>query len=140
MLLGGWSPLQEACFWRRELYQRVGGIDRSLKFAADFDLFLRMSTQGTATYVPVAFSAFRKHQGQKSVAGADAYRVEREACRRRERIRYRSSGLRNLPVRIWWRLAMNIRGRFGSRIWRQDELIGLPVSTLPSAPYYRGAQ
>ena len=28
-LYGGWTPLQDACFWRRDLYQRVGGIDRT---------------------------------------------------------------------------------------------------------------
>src|SRR5262249_41374035 len=43
MLYGGWSPLQDACFWRRELYEKVGGIDRSFRFAADYDLFLRMA-------------------------------------------------------------------------------------------------
>src|SRR6516164_7324722 len=32
-LYGGWTPLQEACFWRRDLYRRVGGINRSLRFA-----------------------------------------------------------------------------------------------------------
>ena len=79
MLFGGWSPLQDACFWRRSLYDRVGGIDRSLRFAADYDLFLRMALAGKCTYVPLAFSAFRRHAGQKSAAGAGPYRAEREA-------------------------------------------------------------
>src|SRR5690349_7665396 len=54
MLYGGWTPLQDACFWRRELYQRVGGIDPQLKYAADYDLFLRMALSGNAVYLPKA--------------------------------------------------------------------------------------
>jgi glycosyltransferase involved in cell wall biosynthesis len=26
MLYGGWTPLQDACFWRRSLYQGIGGL------------------------------------------------------------------------------------------------------------------
>lgn len=136
MLLGAWSPLQEACFWRRSLYERIGGIDRSLKLAADFDLFLRMALAGKASYVPITFSAFRQHSGQKSVASAAAYRVERERCRSRERARYGSAGFANLPARLWWRLAMNIRGRFASRIWRQPAVAGQSISALRSGAYY----
>jgi glycosyltransferase involved in cell wall biosynthesis len=68
MLYGGWTPLQDACFWRRGLYQKISGIDRSLQYAADYDLFLRMALAGRTSYVPVAFSAFRRHSGQKSVS------------------------------------------------------------------------
>ena len=74
-LYGGWTPLQDACFWRRGLYQSIGGIDRSLRYAADYDLFLRMALAGRTSYVPVAFSAFRRHAGQKSISGSAAYEV-----------------------------------------------------------------
>jgi GT2 family glycosyltransferase len=33
---------QECTFWRRALYQEVGGIDRSRFFIMDYDLFYRM--------------------------------------------------------------------------------------------------
>src|SRR5882757_6884322 len=59
-LYGGWTPLQDACFWRRGLYESIGGIDRSLQFAADYDLFLRMALAGRTGYVPLTFSAFRQ--------------------------------------------------------------------------------
>lgn len=83
MLFGGWTPLQDACFWRRSLYHKVGGINPDLRFAADFDLFLRFALHGCCRYVPAVFSAFRRHQGQKSIAQAAAYRLEREHCRAR---------------------------------------------------------
>jgi glycosyltransferase involved in cell wall biosynthesis len=80
-LYGGWTPLQDACFWRRGLYQKVGGIDRSLKLAADYDLFMRMGLAGQAAYVPRAFSAFRQHPGQKSISGSTEYDEERRRVR-----------------------------------------------------------
>lgn len=30
MLFAGWTPMQDACFWRRSLYERAGGIDAGL--------------------------------------------------------------------------------------------------------------
>jgi glycosyltransferase involved in cell wall biosynthesis len=83
VLFGGWTPLQDACFWRRECYEAVGGFDGRLKYAADYDFFLRMSAAGRCEYVPFVFSAFRKHEGQKSIRGRMDYKREREQCRAR---------------------------------------------------------
>jgi hypothetical protein len=33
---------QECSFWRRDLYLQIGGIDRSIFFIMDYDLFYRM--------------------------------------------------------------------------------------------------
>jgi glycosyltransferase involved in cell wall biosynthesis len=84
MLNGGWTPLQDACFWRASLYQRIGGIDIALKYAADYDLFLRMSIAGRAHYSPHVYSAFRKHAEQKSIKYKSEYKREREQSRLRE--------------------------------------------------------
>jgi len=46
MLYGGLTPRQEACFLRRSLYERVNGINPTIQYAADNDLFLRMSSLG----------------------------------------------------------------------------------------------
>ena len=87
MLNGGWTPLQDACFWKSSLYKKVGGIDITLKNAADYDLFLRMALQGRAQYSPVIYSAFRRHVGQKSIKNLDEYKKERAKCRERELVR-----------------------------------------------------
>lgn len=81
MLFGGWTPLQDACYWRKSLYDRAGGLNAELKFAADYDLFLKMSCSGRCCYVPVIFSAFRKHIGQKSITGSSIYQMERDFSR-----------------------------------------------------------
>ena len=84
MLNGGWTPLQDACFWRSSLYERIGGLDINLKNAADYDLFLRMSVLGKTQYSPHIYSAFRRHAGQKSIKNMSEYRRERDKSRLRE--------------------------------------------------------
>ena len=37
---------QETLFWRRRIWDRVGGIDPSYKFALDWDLLLRFQAAG----------------------------------------------------------------------------------------------
>jgi len=80
MFYGGWTPLQDACFWSSELYQRVGGINPAIRYAADYDLFLRMAMAGQCVYTPHVFSAFRRHEGQTSERYKVAYRNEKEAA------------------------------------------------------------
>ena len=81
MLFAGMTPLQDACFWRRDLYDSVGGIRSELKYAADFDIFLRMAHRGKVLYSDYIYSAFRIHEGQKSVAFSPAYDEEKLVSR-----------------------------------------------------------
>lgn len=135
MLFGGWSPLQDACFWRRDFYEKIGGIDRSLAHAADYELFLRMALAGRSEYVPLAFSAFRRHHGQKSVAGAAAYLIERKAAQRREQLRHAPSALQRGALRTWWRPLMSARARLAPRLWQRRGLAGRSAATLRCANY-----
>ena len=134
-LYGGWTPLQEACFWRRDLYRRVGGINRSLRFAADYDLFLRMAGAGRATYVPVTFSAFRVHQGQKSIAGTREYERERREQREKELRRVQEPKGLNLAKRILYRGMMSARARLAPVLWQRRTLTGIAIETLPCERY-----
>ena len=96
MLYGGWTPWQDACYWRHSLYQQVGGINPNLKYAADYDFFLRASWAGQALYVPKIFSAFRRHENQKSISDAMPYKTEKEQCRQQM--------FTSLAVPVWNRL------------------------------------
>lgn len=136
MLHGGWTPLQDACFWRRSLYEAVGGIDPSVKYAADYDLFLRMAGKGRCRYVPMAYSAFRQHAGQKSIAGARRYRDERAATRAREIERSGAGGLAGRMRDVIESLAVRWRIRVMQRRWTRADLAGTPVSDLPCAAYW----
>lgn len=135
MLFGGWTPLQDACFWKRSLYDRVGGINRELRFAADYDLFLRFALYGHCRYVPAVFSAFRRHHDQKSIAGALQYAEERERCRGSELERRRIRGMRRVWLEAFHRNALRLR-LYASKVWRwHRELPTKKVKTLSVGAY-----
>jgi glycosyltransferase involved in cell wall biosynthesis len=136
MLYGGWTPLQDACFWRRDLYAAVGGIDVSLKYAADYDLFLRMAMGGAATYVPFAFSAFRRHAGQKSISGARNYAAEKETARQRQLAK---TGLSSFAIAIKsfvQKNRMRLRARLAQQLWARPDIAGKPIVNLACASYW----
>lgn len=135
MLYGSWTPLQDACFWRRELYGRIGGIDRTLQYAADYDLFLRMALAGRAKYIPKAFSAFRRHGGQKSISGAMAYHQERFSVRARELDASGVPWASKMFHSAINRVAMSSRARLGPLLWRKPALVGRLVMELQCGSY-----
>lgn len=66
---------QDSVFWRAQLWNQVGGIDRSLKRAGDYYLWIRFSELTPLISLKYNISCFRKVEGQLSqdVAG---YRAE----------------------------------------------------------------
>lgn len=82
MLFGPWTPLQDACFWTRSFYDRLGGINPELRSAADYEFFLRAAWFGRSKYTPIVYSAFRRHRGQKSILDSPRYREEQSTARR----------------------------------------------------------
>ncbi|WHZ28767.1 MAG: hypothetical protein OJF51_003565 [Nitrospira sp.] len=136
MLYGGWTPLQDACFWRRELYERVGGVNPRIGYAADFDLFLRMAIHGTCRYVPLTFSAFRRHAGQKSISGSDAYRKERKNLRRAMLDGLPGFRLGESLYCAWHETAIRWRVYVSQRRWRRDDLAGQLIDKLPCRQYW----
>lgn len=134
MLYGGWTPLQDACYWRRDFYEKVGGMDPEQKYAADYDLFLRMSLQGGCRYVPMIFSAFRRHSQQKSQSGALAYKREREACQAREINRLAKGALHDLAKTLYYWPATRLRARLFMRKFGFAGLIGQAVYGIACMP------
>ena len=120
----------------RRGFKRIGGIDRSLRYAADYDLFLRMALAGRTGYVPFTFSAFRRHAGQKSISGSAAYERERRRIQAREIGAYRTApALKTLSYGIH-RVAMSARARLAPLAWRRPDLAGQLVTSLPCAAYW----
>jgi GT2 family glycosyltransferase len=69
---------QETCFWRRRIYEKVGGIDRTFHFALDYDLFVRFMKQGRMERVNRFLGAFREHPTSKTTMQEGAHpEVER---------------------------------------------------------------
>jgi glycosyltransferase involved in cell wall biosynthesis len=60
---------QETMFWRRRIWDKVGGLDTSLNFAMDWDLLLRFQAAGAKIIrVPYFLACFRIHPQQKTSA------------------------------------------------------------------------
>jgi glycosyltransferase involved in cell wall biosynthesis len=61
---------QETLFWRRSLWEKVGGqVDESFRFALDWDLILRFRDAGARfVRLPYFLGAFRVHAEQKTTA------------------------------------------------------------------------
>lgn len=76
---------QPCTFFTLEIYQKVGGIDRSLRYLMDYDLYCRMLAERgvRVVCVPEAISAFRLHPGSKTErAKADFLKEQRDVSRR----------------------------------------------------------
>ena len=58
---------QETMFWRRRLYDKIGGIDPNFHFAMDWDFLLRAQESGAVIKrVPYFLGCFRVHEQQKT--------------------------------------------------------------------------
>src|SRR5262249_16145145 len=68
----GWCDYvpQETLFWRRDVWERIGGsLDEGFQFALDWDLLLRLRDVGAKfARVPHFLAAFRVHPDQKTSA------------------------------------------------------------------------
>ena len=116
---------QESTYWRRSLWERVGGrLDETLELAADFDLWARFHRAGAQLYgVRVPLACFRLHSNQLS---QDARGYTEEA--RRVLLSYggepetvpgvpalRRALVRIVPVRVQRRGARALAGILGSQ-------------------------
>ncbi|AHJ14411.1 FkbM family methyltransferase [Sulfurospirillum multivorans] len=77
---------QESTFWRRELWEKAGGkVDTSLKYAGDFELWLRFFKHTRLFEVDTLIGGFRVREGQLSRLHQQEYGDECEYALQRER-------------------------------------------------------
>lgn len=77
---------QETMFWRRQIWDKVGGhIDETFKFAMDWDLLIRFRDGGANfAHIPRLVGAFRIHEHQKTSAAInDVGHLEMDRIRER---------------------------------------------------------
>ena len=86
-LLKGHTLYQDGVFFRKEAYRTVHGIDRKLKRAGDWDLFVRLARMWGLRRAPGHVSSFRIREGQISEDRA-AYDAEREVARQKFMARF----------------------------------------------------
>jgi glycosyltransferase involved in cell wall biosynthesis len=102
---------QPATFWRCSAYQRVGGIDRRLRFVMDRDLFIRLARHGRWGRLPRLLAAFRLHSESKSMTLQDVREQETTLLASRY-------GMSNCPPLVrrafYWRYRLPSLGR---KLW-----------------------
>lgn len=74
---------QMTVFWRRSAMERIGLLDESLRFAFDYEYWLRLSALGDPLYVPARLAAFRWYRSSKSGAQFERQFAEDEEAFRR---------------------------------------------------------
>jgi hypothetical protein len=57
---------QPATFFRRTLYQQAGGVDESLTYDMDYDLWLRFGQVAAAGIIDADLAAFRFYDASKT--------------------------------------------------------------------------
>jgi GT2 family glycosyltransferase len=76
---------QETLFWRRSLWEQVGGkVDAELRYAIDWDLLLRFAEAGAGMVrLPRFLAGFRVHDEQKTTTDHDVGIEEQDRLRER---------------------------------------------------------
>jgi len=64
--------VQPAAFFRRSALAKVGGIDPSLNWAMDYDLWLRLARRYKVAYLPRKLANFRWLKDNKTATGGEA--------------------------------------------------------------------
>ena len=109
---------QQASFFRKSLWDRVGPLDDSFFFAMDYDLWTRLAAVSDLRYLPgCVWANFRLHADAKTIAADDRCWPEML------RVHYREGGSRLAPIVLKYQIrklaAPIIRWR-RKRMFKQD--------------------
>jgi hypothetical protein len=85
--------VQPAAFFRREAFEAVGGLDASLNYCMDYDLWLKMAARFKVAYLPRTLAQFRWFGQNKTAVGGRERLSEIESMARRH-------GARGLPAYV----------------------------------------
>jgi glycosyltransferase involved in cell wall biosynthesis len=83
---------QPSAFFSARVYRQAGGLDGSLHFAMDYDLFLRFGRRVRFVQLFESLSLYRLHRSSKTVALAEKFEAEWWLVRARALGR---------PIRVW---------------------------------------
>jgi len=120
---------QETTFWRKRLWDQVGGLDMKLKLAGDWDLWVRFAQITSLTHVHRQLGAFYVRPGQQS-SNIRAYRSEMDwlatPLDRKLALRHKSLCGASLTSIPW-----AVQG--GEEVWQlRERACGLPARFMAS--------
>lgn len=115
---------QETVFFRREFIEKVGGVDESLKFSMDFDLWCKMNQVTKMYHIPAFIGCFREHGSAKSITFHDSQNTAYEEYREEHAKVYYKYFKKRLPSPIqmkFYRLERHLSILFQQRSKRYQE-------------------
>lgn len=65
---------QPAAFLRKDALDAVGGLDKSLQFAMDYDLWIRVGRRFPCHHVPRLLATYRLHDSSKTISSDTLYK------------------------------------------------------------------
>lgn len=69
---------QPSTFFRESAFELAGGLDLSLRFGMDYDLWIRLARQFEFRYVPEFLSTYRLHKESKTISSREALANNKE--------------------------------------------------------------
>lgn len=118
---------QPSMFWRREVYEAVGGLDPTFDLAMDADLWERLSRQGRVGHIPHYLSCMRFYPEQKTRRRHSDATYEHRLIGRRRGVESRgvlARGTLRVAARCLRVASKALAGGYGARV-PQDHLAWL---------------
>lgn len=148
--------VQPAAFFRRSAFEAAGGLDESLHWSMDYDLWLKLARRFPVVYLPRTLAAYRLTGENKTLRGglgrfqelerlgrrhgarglAAANRVEKLGFCRREAARLAGDGRRLAALRVLAEGARAVLVSPGALVWLARRLRSR-AATAPRAPSAR---
>ena len=131
---GLYSIAQPTIFFFRELVDEFGGLDESLYFAMDYELWLRFSKKCRFTLIKKPLATYRLHQTSKSLEIS-----EQELLKKTVEISRRYWGPKSSPS-YWYydlsyRLSQIFLWQISNRFWNRSVSAYYARKRIPSAFY-----
>ena len=128
--------LQPAAFWRREIWERTGGLDSDLHWAMDWEWLLRATALTQPHYLRLDLARWRFRSGIKTVSGGWARRAEIAEISRRY------GGVRQ-PTYLLYRLDRLISSMKAGQLGKRSavQMVGYllaPMSWMLKMTLWRG--
>jgi hypothetical protein len=93
---------QPSAFFRRDAFEKVGGLSANLQFAFDFDLFLKLIKSGKSVFIDQILSSHRWHKTSLT------YSRRWESVREASRVRVSNLGLISRFLSFFWEIPIQV--------------------------------
>jgi glycosyltransferase involved in cell wall biosynthesis len=123
---------QPSCFWRRSLYEQVGGLDPAFTVAMDGDLWARFAVESKPHHMRRVWSRMRFYSGQRNCTSRELSNAQDRLIRERLGVSYANPNI----VKARWLTARILR-----TVWKAGSgcyPLAIPFSTGRRYPFSTG--